>query len=74
MKLSKKTIVVWVIILLALIMVVATVSAADISAVNEIAAADIHGAEGLFNGSISATDQQLISPWAIDPGKSAFIF
>ena len=74
MKLSRKALIVWIIILLALIVGVATVSAAELSAVDTVASVDVYSAEGLFYGTISATGHQLISPWAIDVGRSIPIF
>ena len=82
--LSQKTMIVFLIILLALVMAVATVSAADTMTAAEasgldsaIASVDMHGAErapvyGLngVHGPISSTDHRLFSPWAIDPGES----
>ncbi len=67
MKLRKTTVLVVIVILVALILTVAIVSAAEVSTADAIAAADVHGA-------ISGTDHRLISPWAIDTGRSLISF
>lgn len=81
--LSQKTMIILLFILLALVVVVASVSAADLLSATEVSAldsaivsADGHGAEGVplyglkgVGGPISGTDHRLISPWVIDPGE-----
>ena len=83
--LRQKTMIVFLIILLALVMAVATVSAADAMTAAEasgldsaIAAVDMQGAghapvDGLkgVRGPISGTDLRLFSPWCIDAGESS---
>lgn len=76
MKLSRKTTILLLVILLTLAIAVATVSAAgtmstEVSGLdNAIAATDMQGEAGTVGGPISANIHRLISPWSIDDGRS----
>lgn len=66
-RLSKKTIIVFLIVLLALFVAIMTVSAAELSSSDTaLARADSYGYEGITTVPVAGTDHRLISPWGID--------
>jgi uncharacterized membrane protein len=76
MKLNKGSIIVLLIILLMLVAAVAIISTGNAMRSIElsgleyaVAAVDMGNTEALSTSPVSSIDQQLISPWAIDPGR-----
>ena len=66
-RLSRKVMVLLLLVVLALFAVAATVSAAEMSGAEmSVAAADVSGAEGIITTPISGLDLRWISPWGID--------
>ena len=68
--LNGRTLIIILVLLVALLTAVMTVSAADLAgSETTIAKVDLDGAEGLNISPISGTDLRLVSPWAIDATK-----